>query len=629
MGRPRILVVDDDRVVVEVLTSLLDDPDREIVSADSAAGALEHARQGELAVALVDKNLGADSGLSLCRELKQLQPELEVILITGYASIESAIEAVQIGAFDYLTKPIADFSALSFKVHSAIEKSQLRRQQRALLERLMECEVRHRRLIDAAPEAVVLYDGETGLVTEANEAALQLYGYSAEELLRTPAADLRAGAPEGKPGPAPVLQRHRRKDGSEFPAEVTFTEFRQQGRTLRVQSARDVSERELGEARRRELEDRLRASQKMDAIGRLAGGVAHDFSNLLAVISAHADYVRGKLEPGHAAVREEIEGIAIAAERGAQLTRQLMLFSRRVPGEAKIIDVNAAVGEAQKLVSRVLGEDVRVELHAQPGLWSARVHPEHVSQVVLNLAVNARDAMPAGGRLSLRTANITFGAPAHVRSGDLPPGRYVRIQVEDTGQGMSEEALGRLFEPFFTTKPAGKGTGLGLATVYGIAAAAGGGVDVFSRPERGTAVAVFLPASEGVPEVPRAADTAPARGRGERILVVEDEDSLRAMVRRMLAAHGYDVLDAPDAEQGLRVADGRKLDLLLTDVGLPKTSGTDLARRLIERQPSLRVLYMTGYPPGTPSGPPVPSPLIQKPFSPFTLLGEVRRVLDA
>src|SRR3954465_7726759 len=200
MGKPRILVVDDDRVVVEVLTSLLDDPDREIVTADCAAGALAHARQGELAVALVDKNLGADSGLALSRQLKQLQPELEVILITGYASIESAMEAVQIGAFDYLTKPIADFSALSFKVQSAMEKSQLRRQQHALLERLMECEVRHRRLIDAAPEAVVLYDAESGLVTEANEAALQLYGYSAEELLRARAEDLRGGAPEGKAG---------------------------------------------------------------------------------------------------------------------------------------------------------------------------------------------------------------------------------------------------------------------------------------------------------------------------------------------------------------------------------------------------------------------------------------------
>ena len=628
MAKPRILVVDDDRVVVEVLSSLLDDPDREILTADCAAGALEHARAAELALALVDKNLGADSGLALSRELKQLQPEMEVILITGYASIESAIEAVQIGAFDYLTKPIADFSALGLKVHSAIEKSQLRRQQRALLERLMECEVRHRRLIDAAPEAVVLYDGETGMVMEANEAALQLYGYSAEELLRTAAADLRGGAGEGKPGPAPVLQRHRRKDGSVFPAEVTFTEFRQQGRTLRVQSARDVSAREAGEAQRRELEDRLRSSQKMDAIGRLAGGVAHDFSNLLAVISAHTDYVRGALDHGHP-MQEEIEGIARAAERGAQLTRQLLLFSRRAPGEARLIDVNAAVAEAHKLVSRVLGENVRVELHAAPGLWTARAHPEQVTQVVLNLAVNGRDAMPRGGRLVVRTSNAEFRAPVRMRSGDLPVGRYVRIRIEDTGDGMSEEVLSRLFEPFFTTKGPGKGTGLGLATVYGIASGAGGAVDVSSKQGEGTRVDVFLPAADGAPDAARPIDQAPARGRGERILLVEDEDALRVMVRRMLIAHGYEVLDAADAEQGLRVAERHKLDLLLTDIGLPKTNGAVLAQRLIERQPAVRVLYMTGYPPGTESGLSATSPLIQKPFSPLALLGEVRRVLDA
>jgi len=628
MAKPRILVVDDDRVVVEVLSSLLDDPDREIVTADCADGALDLARGGDLSVALVDKNLGADSGIALSRQLKQLQPELEVILITGYASIESAIEAVQIGAFDYLTKPIADFAALSFKVHSAIEKSHLRRQQRALLERLMECEVRHRRLIDAAPEAVVLYDGESGLVVEANEAALQLYGYSAQELLRMPAAELRGGAAEGKPGPAPILQTHRRKDGAPFPAEVTFTEFRQQGRMLRVQSARDVSERERGEAQRRELEDRLRASQKMDAIGRLAGGVAHDFSNLLAVISAHADYLRGALEPRHA-LHEEIEGIARAAERGGQLTRQLLLFSRLAPGEARLIDVNAAVAEAHKLVSRLLGENVRFELQAGRGLWTARAHPEQVTQLVLNLAINSRDAMPRGGRLAVRTANVTFPGPARLRSGDLRAGRYVRIQVEDTGEGMSEDVLRRLFEPFFTTRGPGKGTGLGLATVFGIAAGAGGGVDVESRPGQGTVVAVYLPAVDGLPDAPRPAETEPARGRGERILVVEDEDALRVMVRRMLSAHGYDVVDAADAEQGLRAAEGLELDLLLTDVGLPKTNGPDLAQRLIERQPSLRVLYMTGYPPGADPGPPASSPLIQKPFSPFTLLGEVRRVLDA
>jgi len=243
-GMRRVLIVDDEPVVIEVLSSLLEDPERHILTATSAAAALQHAQAGQIAVALVDKNLGADSGLELSRQLKRMQPEMEIILITGYASIESAIEAVQIGAFDYLTKPVADFSALSFKVQSAAEKSDLRRSQRALLERLLECEVRHRRLIDAVPEAMVLYDAATGMIVEANAAALRLYGYTAPELLRVKAAELRGGAPEGKPGPRPTTQQHRRKDGSEFTAEVTFTEYTQQGRILRVQSARDVSARQ-------------------------------------------------------------------------------------------------------------------------------------------------------------------------------------------------------------------------------------------------------------------------------------------------------------------------------------------------------------------------------------------------
>lgn len=239
---PRILIVDDEPMVIEVLGSLLAEPGRELLTAQSAASALEHARAGELAVALIDKNLGADSGLELGRRLRELQPEIELILVTGYASIESAIEALQMGAFDYLTKPVTDFSALSFKVQRAVEKSQLRRSQRALLEQLLESEVRHRRLLDAAQEALILYDGSTDAVVEANEAAVRLYGYPAPELLQLHARELRGGAPESA-GRRPVLQSHRRKDGSTFPAEVTFTEYSQRGRTLRVQAVLDVSDR--------------------------------------------------------------------------------------------------------------------------------------------------------------------------------------------------------------------------------------------------------------------------------------------------------------------------------------------------------------------------------------------------
>jgi len=242
----RILLVDDEAVVLEVLASLLEEPEREIVCARNGTEALAAARAGELAVALVDKNLGSESGLDLARQLKTASPDIEILLITGYASIESAIEAVQIGAFDYLTKPITDFGALGLKVQSAVEKSGLKKGQRALLERLVESEVRHRRLIDALPDAMVLHDRDTGLIVEANRAAISLYGYPAPELIGMPVSALRAAGSEGTPGPRPTLQRHRRKDGREIAVEVTFTEYTQQGRTLFAQSARDVSAREQG-----------------------------------------------------------------------------------------------------------------------------------------------------------------------------------------------------------------------------------------------------------------------------------------------------------------------------------------------------------------------------------------------
>ena len=473
MRKPRILLVDDERVVVEVMTSLLDDPDREILATDSAAGALQHARAGEIEVALVDKNLGADSGLELSRELKQMQPEIEIILITGYASMESAIQAVQIGAFDYLTKPIADFAALSFKVQSALEKSQLRRSQRALVERLMECEVRYRRLIDAAPEAIVLYDGRSGRVMEANEAAVKLYGYSPQELLEAAAADLRGGSPEGKPGPVPVLQRHRRKDGSVFTAEVTFTEFQQQGRMLRVQSVRDVSQREQGDARR-------------DAIARLAGGVAQDFNGLLALISSHATALHDGLGE-MPALRAEADAIVRAAARGNALTRQLELFSHRVPHEARPPNADAVTFEARGGTPR----------HGDDGAQA--------------------------------------GDPPHA---------------------------------------------------------------------------------------------VPGRGKGERILLVEDEESLRVMMRRMLLSHGYDVFDAPNVDEGLRAVEGRTIDLLLTDVDLPRVDGPHLARKLIAAYPALRILYI-GDPVAGEDVIRFPGPLIRKPFTPVALLGQVRRVLDS
>ena len=614
---PKILIVDDEPVVLDVLRRLLEEDGREIALAGGLDAAVEVARQGPLDVALVDKNLQGASGLDLSRRLKAMQPELEVILITGYASLETAIEAVQIGAFDYLTKPIDDYGALSLKVQNAMEKSRLRRSQRALLERLGESETRYRRLVEAAPDAVVVYDVESGLVQDANGAAVRLYEYTLEELARLRVQQL---------GPSePGRHEHRRKGGEAFTAEISATEFTLNGRRLRIQSARDVSAQVAAERERQSLQERLRLSQKMEAVGRLAGGVAHDFNNLLTVMSAHAEFLGQEL--GHQNV--EVQGIARAAERGAALTKQLLLFSRHKPLAHQEMDLNEAVADVTRLLLRVLGEPVRLETRRDPDLWPVRADPDQIGQVLINLAVNARDAMPRGGSVRIWTENMVVDRPRALRSGELAAGRYATITVQDTGEGMSEDVLARLFEPFFTTKDFGKGTGLGLATVYGIVQGCGGAIDVESRPGEGSVFRVYLPATEGAPaQTPRAAPE-PERGRGETILVVEDEDPVRVLVRRILENNGYSVLEARDGEDGLRRSQRHSGDihLLLTDVVMPEMTGRELAEKLCVARPGVRVLYMTGYTEHELAG--TDAALLHKPFSSGTLLGRVRSLLDA
>jgi CheY-like chemotaxis protein len=324
-----------------------------------------------------------------------------------------------------------------------------------------------------------------------------------------------------------------------------------------------------------------------------------------------------------------VDGITRAAQRGAALTRQLLLFSRRKPLAQELVDLNQAVAEVHKLLARVLGETVQLTTVPDPQLAPVRADPDQIGQVIINLAVNARDAMPRGGRIVVRTENVQVAAPRAMRGGEIPAGSYVCLTVEDTGTGMTEEVLSRLFEPFFTTKEFGKGTGLGLATVYGIVRGCGGGIDVESRPAKGTTFRIYFPAAPEAERDARRVVDAPERGRGETILVVEDEAPLRALVRRILVNHGYSVVEANDGEDGLRKSAQHRgpIHLLLTDIVMPQMGGRELADRLARERPQLRVLFMTGY--SEQESPDASlAPLILKPFSTLSLLGEIRRTLD-
>ncbi|MBK8004510.1 MAG: response regulator [Gemmatimonadetes bacterium] len=382
---------------------------------------------------------------------------------------------------------------------------------------------------------------------------------------------------------------------------------------------------------RRALEEQLRQAQKMEAVGKLAGGVAHDFNNLLTAITGYADEIRTGLPASHA-LRGDAEEVLAAAERAASLTRQLLAFSRQQVLQPSVLDLRTVVSEAGGMLRRLIGEDIGFETTFGPGAAWVRVDRGQLEQVILNLVVNARDAMPGGGVLQIATGLRVLGEAEATAQVDLAPGPYVTFTVRDSGVGMSAEVRQRAFEPFFTTKGPGKGTGLGLATVYGIVRQSGGAVALESAEGRGTTVTILFPlvAAPGAHEVAAAAP--PARPRRARALIAEDEPMVRDLVRRTLARAGFEVSEAQDGVDALALA--RQLpgpiDLLVTDVVMPRMGGRELAAALQGERPGLRVLFMSGYATdaGPRPGPPTPdSAFLQKPFAPAGLLREVDALL--
>jgi len=386
---------------------------------------------------------------------------------------------------------------------------------------------------------------------------------------------------------------------------------------------------------RKHLEDQLRHSQKMEAVGQLAGGVAHDFNNLLTAILGYCNLMLEEL-PREDPVRADLEEIRAAGERAAALTRQLLAFSRRQMLQPQIVDINTIVQQLEKLLRRLISEDVELVTALGPSLLPVRVDPASVEQILVNLAVNARDAMPLGGRLTIETANVELDdayALAHVT---VTAGDYEMLALTDTGQGMDDATRLRVFEPFFTTKEQGKGTGLGLATVYGMVKQSGGYIWVYSEPGRGTSFKVYYPHAEqrvaAQPEHPGRRHTDDTHG-WETVLLVEDEDAVRALAREVLRRHGYAVLEARHGVDAVRAAERHTDDihLMVTDVVMPHMSGRDLAERLSTVRPKMKVLFMSGYTDHavmhrdvTPG-----AAFIQKPFTPEAFARKVRTVLDS
>ncbi len=555
---------------------------------------------------------------------------------TGESSHELHEHKLSDGSVQYvdvLASPLTDESgAVTHVLEAMRDITPIVRRLRRADDDLRHSEALHRDLFDSAQTGMFRTRGDDGQFVAVNEQLAAMLGTTPAELIGQSAVAIWADS-EARGRLLETLRAEGQVVDAEVEVKTRAGERRHWLVSMKVLaetgelqgSARDVTDQ-------RALEHQLRQSQKMEAVGRLAGGVAHDFNNLLTVISSFCSFARDSLSPSDPARADIVEALG-AAERAARLTRQLLAFSRNHVEAPEVMSLNEIVLGADAMLRRVLGEDVEFVTIACDNLWHARIDPSQLDQVLVNLAVNARDAMDSGGTLTIETANEVVSDAQGRRQG-LAPGDYVLMSVRDDGCGMSDEVLAHVFEPFFTTKEVGKGTGLGLATCYGIVQSAGGHIAVASEPGRGTTFEVYLPRAAAAPTPWRHRDsTGVPAGGGETVLVVEDEPGVRRLACRTLRAYGYEVIEAENGGIALLCCEQHEgdIDLLLTDVVMPQLGGPDLAARLAPLRPAMKVLFMSGYidkplaPDGAFAG---GGAFLAKPFLPKDLARKVRTLLD-
>ncbi|HEX6765253.1 MAG TPA: response regulator [Polyangiaceae bacterium] len=633
--RERVLLVDDEPQVLVALEDLLAD-DFVVLKTDSPEKALRIVNdEGNIAVVVSDQRMPRMSGDELLSKLAA-SSSAERILVTGYADLTAVIRAVNDGKiFAYVTKPWSP-ADLRMKVHKAAEHFRLAHElahERQLLSRIL----------DSMEDGVVALD-PSGNVIAFNPRAEKLLGVASHDLVpatwtrtcgvflpdqKTPLPeelDPLAHAMAGKSlRETEIYVKNRAVQGAELSAAATPLRDGAHSTVGGIAVFRDVTEQ-------RRLERQLSQAQKMEAVGQLAGGVAHDFNNLLAVITGYAELLLQQIQPGDAA-HDDLGQLLSASERAAQLTKQLLAFSRRQIFQPKVLELNDIVANVEKLLRRVIGEHIDLRTVLAPNLGSIRADSSQIEQVVVNLAVNARDAMPNGGKLTIETANVSLDAAFLDANPRAKPGEFVMLAMSDTGTGMDSETQGHVFEPFFTTKEPGKGTGLGLATVYGIVQQADGHIWLYSELGHGTTFKIYFPRVWGAEAPAPVRRTMSPVTASATVLLVEDDDAVRQVTARMLKNRGYTVFEArtPNDARAICAEHGDAVDLLLTDVVMPDTSGPKLAEELMTSHPRLRVLYMSGY-----SGAAVARhgalaedvAYLEKPFTASSLSAKVRDALE-
>jgi len=622
----RILVADDNADMREYLVRLLS-PYWTVDAVGDGEAALALARETPPDLILSDVMMPRMDGFALLRALRASPATrgISVILLSARAGEEAIVEGLETGADDYLLKPFSARELLT-RVRSHLGAA------RARASALRASETRFRRLAESGIVGITIADA-SGCILEANDAFLAMVGYSRDDLLAGKLAWETLTSPNGRDfsaaedlqsegGARPWEKEYRRKDGSSVPVLVAVAPL-EGGESISL--SLDLSER-------KRLEEQFRQAQKMEAVGRLAGGIAHDFNNVLSVILSYAELICGDLQPDEP-LRADIEEIRTAGLRATDLTKQLLAFSRQQALEAKVMNLTPSVAGMEKMLRRLLGADVELTMLHANGLWNIKADQGQIEQIIMNLAVNARDAMPQGGKLTIETANVELDDDYARAHHDVRPGSYVMLAVTDTGIGIDKETQARIFEPFFTTKEKGKGTGLGLATVFGIVKQSRGHIWVYSEPGKGTTFKVHFPRVSGASEAHASQRPGPEPGRGsETILLVEDDDQVRTVARNILRRNGYVVLEAPNGGEALLICEqhGSKIHLLLTDVVLPRMSGRQLAERLATMRPQMKVLFMSGYTDDAILQHGVLDSdvaYLQKPLTPASLTRKVREVL--
>jgi two-component system cell cycle sensor histidine kinase/response regulator CckA len=647
--RKSILIVGHSGSASKSLVLIFDQNGYTIDTAGTGHDALEKAKRQAYTAAFLDTRLPDMEGTELIKALKDIKPDTVLIMVTTYADLEEAKQALKKGASAYVIKALDSEEVLAvfgeaFEMqHLLTENKRLYEEaQRELAERrltdqaLKKSEEKYRTLFEDSRDAIVITN-KKGRLLDMNQSALDLFGYSREELLGMRIGDLYADIFEDrriqkeleqKGYAKDVVSKLVRKNGSERHSELTVS-VKKYGydSVIGYQSIiRDISER-------KRLEEQLFQSQKMEAIGRLAGGVAHDFNNLLTTIIGHSDIMLMDLTE-NSPFRADLEGIRKASDRAAALTRQLLAFSRRQVLQPKVLDLNKVIADTEKMLRRLIGEDVELSTVFGQDIGRVKVDPGQMEQVILNLAVNARDAMPDGGRVTIETTNVDLDDAYVQKHHVVVAGPYLMMAVSDTGVGMDKETQSQIFDPFFTTKEQGQGTGLGLSTVYGIVKQSGGYIWVYSEPDVGTTFKIYLPRVEEEAELlqkERVPKEVPCGS--ETILLVEDDEMVLRLAGRILNRHGYKVLEAPNAEEALRIGNQyeKPIHLILTDVVMPGMSGRALAERMRDVKPEAKVLFMSGYTDHAIVHHGVLDKEVtffQKPFASETLLLKVREVLD-